>query len=247
MIAVQIVAENRGTEEYVHLKSLEDEYEYSESNMPKRQTSEGEEAGAKDHEHVEQEGHDSSHQGPDRPEPDVLPSPDSRVEDDDDADYPEHWRQQYHSHDPFAPAGAESPTKRNFHGSADSNSQTRAGRPKYEWGQPRFSTEWPTGTGDSEPKESMGRSNAECKNDLLGGDDKPRSDDGIDGGDDDDPGVKEALESHKEYLRRQRERLFAPKSPVNVDVDVPKESSNDASNSGLARNGSSKWSNDDID
>jgi hypothetical protein len=31
------VAESRGNEEYVHLKSLEDEYEYMESNMPQKQ------------------------------------------------------------------------------------------------------------------------------------------------------------------------------------------------------------------
>lgn len=32
-----MVAETRGNEEYVHLKSLEDEYEYMESNMPQKQ------------------------------------------------------------------------------------------------------------------------------------------------------------------------------------------------------------------
>eukprot|EP00604_Paraphysomonas_vestita_P004298 CAMPEP_0174825462 /NCGR_PEP_ID=MMETSP1107-20130205/42783_1 /TAXON_ID=36770 /ORGANISM="Paraphysomonas vestita, Strain GFlagA" /LENGTH=499 /DNA_ID=CAMNT_0016057099 /DNA_START=218 /DNA_END=1717 /DNA_ORIENTATION=- len=33
----ELVAETRGNEEYVHLKSLEDEYEYLESNMPNKQ------------------------------------------------------------------------------------------------------------------------------------------------------------------------------------------------------------------
>jgi hypothetical protein len=32
-----VVAETRGNEEYVHLKSLEDEYEYMESNMPQKE------------------------------------------------------------------------------------------------------------------------------------------------------------------------------------------------------------------
>jgi hypothetical protein len=33
----QVVTETRGNEEYVHLKSLEDEYEYMESNMPQKE------------------------------------------------------------------------------------------------------------------------------------------------------------------------------------------------------------------
>lgn len=41
----KVVAETRGNEEYVHLKSLEDEYEYMESNMPQKQAPPEEEEG----------------------------------------------------------------------------------------------------------------------------------------------------------------------------------------------------------
>lgn len=55
-LLLQVVAESKGAEEYVHLKSLEDEYHYMESTMPNRK-------GSDDHHHEQQPQQEEGQEG----------------------------------------------------------------------------------------------------------------------------------------------------------------------------------------
>jgi hypothetical protein len=226
-----VVNEQRGTEEYVHLKSLEDEYEYMESNMPKKSTeadpaADAKEAAGDGEPPFNPDDHNNRHMHRDDDDDQRYATMDSKPENDDD-DIPDHW----HKAD-----GPESvPLQR-----ATSPSDQRS-KSKYEWGLPRFSME---GVSDDFKHGGYDQYNSEGPNShdasVLAAKEAPSSAESKASLDEDDAAVREDLDRHEEYLRRQRERLFAPKSPIPDNPPGKVERSESAKSS-------ERWENDDID
>ena len=215
----------------MHLKSLQDEFEYMESNMPKKNEDPptGKQATSE-----AAEGKDSE-----RAQRNFDEEPSYK----EDLDYPDHWG----IREPVDPSGhspgpipgdsqdfdlhmndASSPQIQN----AGVYSAEATG--KYKWGPARFSNDFDDrikGTGADDAKRQWYDSPAEIVDDTTTRDNN----------DSDAPlnqtleqkEINEALEKHYEYLKSRKQKLFDPASPVPVE-DEHKEHD-------------SKWSNDGID